>query len=91
MSKKNADTDLITEVLPPSENVETISARAQTIVSVAVDAPPAEIVNVRAFYEAQRLDYMKRVADIEIFLGFVEASDDLSVRVSRLENFLGIK
>jgi hypothetical protein len=83
------DTDpaIVAEVVPPEE----ISARAATVVNQALNISPADLVSMRAYYEGLRGEYLQRVAEIEAFLSFAQQSDDLGVRIARLEQFLGVK
>lgn len=51
-----------------------------------------EIVNeVRAYYALLQIEYTRRVAEIEKFLGFAEGCEALGTRLARLEAFVGIK
>jgi hypothetical protein len=58
----------------------------------ALYPPPPELVDaVRRYHVAQRDDLLRRVAEIEALLGFVQVADELAVRVSKLEAFTGVK
>lgn len=55
------------------------------------DPPPAELIEmVRAYYVAQRAELLQRVADLEVFLGFIVTNQDLAIRIARLEAFTRI-
>ena len=53
--------------------------------------PPDLLAEVRRYYTLLRAEHLRSIAEIETFLGFAESSDDLAVRVAKLENFVGIK
>lgn len=53
-------------------------------------ASPATIEETRIYFSAMRADLMARVAELESLLGFIESSDELAVRVGRLEKFCKI-
>ena len=54
--------------------------------------PPDDLAReVRAYYALLKEDLERRVAEIEVFLGFTEAAEDLAVRVAKLEAFVGVK
>jgi hypothetical protein len=40
---------------------------------------------------SQRDDLIKRVGDVEALIGFVVSGDELSVRVAKIELFLGVR
>ena len=51
-----------------------------------------EIVNeVRAYYALLQVEYTRRAAEIEKFLGFAEGCEALGTRLHKVESFLGIK
>lgn len=55
-------------------------------------APPTELlVEVRRYYELLQIDYTRRAAEIEKFLGFAESSEALGTRLHKVEMFLGVK
>lgn len=57
-----------------------------------VDAPaPDVIAEVREYYEMIQVEYTRRLADIEQFLGFAVGSEALGTRLHKIEQFLGIK
>jgi len=57
----------------------------------AVDLPAPDVrAEVRQYYDLLKVDYTKRIADIETFLGFVDSAEDLGTRLARLERFVGI-
>lgn len=52
---------------------------------------PPNMVAVRAYFSDLQIQLARRMSDIETFLGFVESSEALAVRVSKIEAFLGVK
>lgn len=52
---------------------------------------PPDMAAVREYFSTLQLDLSKRIAAIEMFLGFTEGVEALGVRVARLESFLGVK
>ena len=56
-----------------------------------IDRDPRFMEEVRQYYELLQIDYARRVAGIEKFLGFLESNEDLGVRIARLEAFTGVK
>lgn len=52
---------------------------------------PPDMAAVRAYFTALQIDLTSRVTSIELFLGFVEGTEALSVRVAKLESFVGVK
>ena len=54
-------------------------------------ADPPDMEAVRAYFTAMQLDLAKRLSAIELFFGFIESTEALAVRVSKLEAFVGIK
>lgn len=57
-----------------------------------VESPPRHMIELtRQYYVGQRERLLQQVAEIEAFLGFVEVSDNLSVRIAKIELFLGVK
>lgn len=52
---------------------------------------PPDMAAVRAYYSALQIDLTQRVREIELLLGFLEGTDALNVRVSKLESFCGVK
>jgi len=53
-----------------------------------VPPQPIEIAAVRDYFEKQREELKARVANIESVLGFIATSDELAVRVAKLENYV---
>ncbi len=54
--------------------------------------PPPELVDALVrHYERKRSDLMRQIGEMEAFLGFIEVSGNLAVRVAKLEAFLGLK
>lgn len=51
---------------------------------------PSTIEETRIYFSAMRADLVSRVAELEALLGFIEGSDDLAVRVAKLEKFCKI-
>jgi len=67
---------------PPPELVEPVR-----------EAPPPELVDaVVRYYDEERSTLLRKVANLETLLGFIrDDAQPLSVRVSRLEAFCGVK
>jgi hypothetical protein len=60
--------------------------------AVISDAPPQDmLVEVRHYYSLLEIEYKRRAAEIEAFLGFSEGSEALGTRLHKIETFLGIK
>jgi len=56
-----------------------------------IDRDPRFMEEVRQYFELLQIDYARRVTDLERFLGFMESSAELGVRLARLETFVGVK
>lgn len=52
---------------------------------------PDEIAAMHRHFTDRRDELVRAVQEIEGLLGFVVQSEDLAVRVAKIENFLGIK
>ncbi len=80
---------LVGRAVPTSED----ELRAQIAREMSPDsivASPATIEETRIYFSRMRADLLARVADLESLLGFLESSDDLAVRVAKLEKFCRI-
>jgi hypothetical protein len=53
-----------------------------------VPADPPDMAAVRKYFAALQIDLTTRVSAIELFFGFVEGTEALSVRVGKLERFV---
>jgi hypothetical protein len=55
-------------------------------------APAPDVLSeVRTYYELMRVDYARRIAEVEAFLGFAQDSEALGSRLHKVEAFLRIK
>jgi hypothetical protein len=61
----------------------------QTEIEVALPTP-VDLNMLRTYLIAQRMSLSVRVSEIETLLGFIATSDDLLVRVAKIEHFLGL-
>lgn len=60
-------------------------------VMVPSSAPtPADIAALEQWLIAKKAELTARIVTIESMLGFIATSDDLAVRVAKIELFLGI-
>ena len=50
-----------------------------------------DLAAVTHYWEARRTDLERQVSEIEEFIGFITVSEALAVRVSKIEQFLGLK
>lgn len=73
-------------ILPPDPQPEVVTPDPEP-----PPPDPPDMAKVREYFTALQADLTKRVAAIEIFLGFVEGTEALGTRVSKLESFLGVK
>ena len=55
-----------------------------------LESAPDLLPQVRNYYALLQIEYTRRAGEIEKFLGFVESCEELSVRLRKLEQFLGI-
>lgn len=77
--------------VPPDPRLREEVVGAVTRAPMEALYPPPELVDaVRRYHVAQREDLLRRVAEIESLLGFVQVADELAVRVSKLEAFTGV-
>lgn len=72
---------------------ETVAAEDvhYTNVRDLIEKEPTFAASVREYYADKHADMLRIVGEIETFLGFLVSEDDLSVRVAKLEAFVGIK
>lgn len=93
-------TDLVlppwqTGTLESIDQPPTISERAAEIsreMSRDPTVPPVEaIAAVHAHFITRRDGLLQQVSEIEAYLGFAKSSEDLAVRVAKIEQFLGVK
>jgi hypothetical protein len=55
-----------------------------------MEPPTIDVESVRMYYTAQRDQLVEQCSAIEAFLGFTEHSDNLAVRIAKIELFLGL-
>jgi chaperonin cofactor prefoldin len=68
-----------------------ISAREVNPARDANPTPPPELMaELKRYYAETRAELQQQITEIETFLGFVDHSGDLAVRVAKLEAFTGI-
>lgn len=92
-----SDDQFLTQEVPPLQDLPPAPAGMQF---VTPDLPPQRstapstrdaVTEAAKYLTIKRDDLLKQVADIENFLGFANLSEDLAVRVAKLEKFLGLK
>lgn len=77
-----------------SAEVSAEEAPAATVYSnvrAMIESNPQFVQAVRDYYADKRNEYLQQLAAIESFIGFTISEEQLSVRVAKIENFLGIK
>lgn len=99
MSKRDRTRD--TEPPPPPHVIDVPDEPPPHVIDVpppeeakaeVVDEPPPELIDALVrHYTAKRLELERQIANMEQFLGFLEVSNNLAVRVAKLEQFLGLK
>jgi hypothetical protein len=77
-------------MLTPEEiaNTDVIDPAAQ---APQGDPPPELVDALVQHYKRKQQELTQQIADMESFIGFIEVSGNLAVRVAKLEQFLGIK
>lgn len=67
------------------------SHAAEIVENALLSTTDPMMEKVKAYYAAQQIEYARRMAEIEVFLGFVESAEGLGRRLERVEQFIGIK
>ena len=82
------------EVVPAEEAASVVSAPATPVYSnvrAMIESNPQFVESVRMYYSDKRAEYLEKLAEIETFIGFTVSEEQMSVRVAKIEHFLGIK
>lgn len=64
---------------------------AETVELQPAPADPPDMAAVREYFSALQVDLSRRLTAIEVLFGFIESTEALAVRLSKLEAFVGIK
>jgi hypothetical protein len=75
----------VIDVPPPAE------VRAELVDEPTEDPPPELVDALVRHYTRKRVELEQQIGNMEQFLGFIEVSSNLAVRVAKLEAFLGLK
>jgi hypothetical protein len=90
MEQENTETEPVVEVVRSEDDEPVVTVEVRHFRDMLQDDP--EIANeVRAYFSQLLVDYTVRMAEIEVFLGFVESAEALGTRLERVERFVGIK
>lgn len=87
---ENASPEVSAEVVP-AEDAAHVALPHYTNVQDLIENEPNFVEAVREYYVMKRNDLQARVNDIDDFIGFTRSEADLSSRVAKVEQFLGIK
>jgi len=74
-----------------SDTNEAPAEVVKTDIQALIDQDPTFMASVVDYYDAKRVSYLARLDALEALIGFLKSEEQLSVRVAKLEAFMGIK